>query len=82
MPQSGILDVISEALVLVNKIVPDQATAIANKILSLRQRWDEENAKPENIRDDNLLDNIDDEVRDIRQLFSGAITAAASAPKS
>lgn len=78
---TAILDVISEALVLVNKLVPDQATEIANKILSLRQRWDVENAKDPNDRDDNMLDNIDDEVRDIRQLFSGAITAAASAVK-
>ncbi len=82
MPQVGILDVISEVLVLINKFVPDQSTEIANKILSLRQKWDTENAKSEADRDDNMLDCIESELRDIRQLFSSAITTAASLPKS
>lgn len=76
----AVLEVISEALVLLNKVVPDQATRIANKIKDLRERWDVEHAKGE-LRDDALLDNIRLELRDIRELFSAAIKSAGAASK-
>ncbi|MBL0233162.1 MAG: hypothetical protein IPQ08_05815 [Chitinophagaceae bacterium] len=71
-----ILGVIENGLVLLNKLVPDQATVIANKIKSLRERWDNEISKGDK-RDDALLDSIEYELRDIRELFSTAITSAA-----
>lgn len=60
-----------------NKLVPDQATRISNKIKALREKWDEEYAKMDK-RDDNMLALIDMELRDIRELFSSAIKAALS----
>jgi hypothetical protein len=72
-----ILGVIENGLVLLNKLVPDQATKIASKIKSLRERWDNEISKGDK-RDDALLDSIEYELRDIRELFSSAITSAAS----
>lgn len=72
-----ILGVIEESLILLNKLVPDQATRIANRIKDLRERWDIENAKQDKA-DDNLLGLIELELRDIRQLFSTAIKSAAA----
>lgn len=69
------MPIIEEALVLLNKLVPDQATRIQNKIKALREKWDEEYAKMDK-RDDAMLDSIDRELRDIRELFSAAIKSA------
>lgn len=77
MGASPVLGIIEQSLVLLNKLVPDEASEIANKIKNHRERWDVEYAKGP-IRDDNMLDLIDIEVRDICQLFSGAIKTAAS----
>lgn len=71
----AILGVIEESLILVNKIVPDQAVRIQEKINKLRQNIREEYAKNEN-RDDLALDLYKLELRDIRELFSVAIKAA------
>lgn len=71
------LPVIEEALVLLNKFVPDEATKISGKIKDFREKWDAEYAKGP-LRDDNMLDCIDAELRDIRELFSSAIKTAAS----
>lgn len=71
----AILGIIEESLVLVNKIVPDQAVRIQQKINNLRQNIREEYAKNEN-RDDLALDLYKLELRDIRELFSTAIKAA------
>lgn len=76
-----ILPVIESALILLNKLVPDKATEIADKIKNLREKWDVEYSK-QSERDDNFLDLIELELRDIRELFSGAIAAAASQIKS
>jgi hypothetical protein len=62
----NVLPIIEEALVLLNKLVPDQATRISNKIKALREKWDEEYAKMDK-RDDNMLALIDMELRDIRE---------------
>lgn len=72
----GILETIEESLVLLNKLVPDQATRIANEIKIFRERWDTEYAKNEK-RDDAMLDCIELELRDIRELFSSTIKSAA-----
>lgn len=80
MPEM-ILGIIEQGLILLNKIVPDESSRIAHKILSLRQRWDHEISKGSS-RDDALLDSIELELRDIRELYASAIAAAASKIKS
>lgn len=75
-----ILGVVESGLELLNKIVPDQATKIANQIKSLRERWDHEISKADK-RDDAMLDCIELELRDICQLFSSAIKQASSSDK-
>lgn len=77
MGAGAVLGVIEEGLVLLNKLVPDHAVKIANKIKEFREKWDQEYAKKD-ARDDALLDCIELELRDIRELFSAAIIAAAS----
>ena len=72
-----ILGVIEQALTLLNKIVPDEASRIASKIKALRERWDYEISKG-NDRIDANLDGIELELRDIRELFASAIASAAS----
>lgn len=80
MPEA-IIGIIEQGLVLLNKIVPDESSKIANRILSLRQRWDHEISKGAD-RNDALLDSIELELRDIRELYSAAIASAASKIKS
>lgn len=77
MDAGVILEVIEQGLILLNKIVPDESTRIANKIKSYREKWDEEYSKG-HLRDDNLLDLLDVELRDIRKLYSSAIEIASS----
>lgn len=76
MGAQEIIGVIEEGLTLLNKLVPDHATRIADKIKGFKERWDVEYAKGP-IRDDNLLDHIELELFDIRGLYSDAIKAAA-----
>ena len=75
-----VLKVIEEGLVLLNKLVPDQSLKIANKIKSLRGRWDEEYSKTDK-RDDAALDCIELELRDIFELYAIAIKSANSSDK-
>lgn len=75
------LPIIKEVLTLLNKLVPDEAMRIAKRIKALEDQWDAEFSKQEK-RDDNALDLIESELRDIRELFSNAITAASSKVKS
>lgn len=77
----SVLGTIEQALILLNKLVPDQATKIANKIKSFREKWDDEISKGSR-RDDALLDSIELELRDIRELYASALTSAASQIKS
>lgn len=70
------LPLIKEVLVLLNKIVPDEATRIANRVKALEDQWDAEHSKQEN-RDDNALDLIELELRNIRKLFSSALESAS-----
>lgn len=76
-----ILSIIKEALPLIDKLVPDQATKIRNEVIDLRRRWDDENAKGAN-RDDNALDHIERELLDISQLFIDTLKQASSKNKS
>ena len=75
-----VLGVIEEGLVLLNKLVPDQATKIANKVLALRQRYDQEYAKKD-LRDDALLHSFRVELRDIRELYRAASASALAQNK-
>ncbi len=79
--ETAILGIIEEGLVLLNKLVPEEASRIANKIKDFRGKWDEEFSKLEK-RDDAMLDCIELELRDIRELFSTAIASATSKIKS
>lgn len=76
----SIVGVIEQSLILLNKLVPDQATKIANKIKDFREKWDHEISKGPN-RDDALLDSIELELRDIRELYASAIASATLAVK-
>lgn len=76
-----VLGVIEQSLELINKLVPDQATRIADKIKSLRERWDEEYSKGSK-RDDAALDCLELELRDICELYSFAIKSANSKGES
>jgi len=71
------LPLIKEVLSLLNKIVPDEATRIAQRVKALEDEWDAEYSKMEK-RDDNTLDLIELELRNIRKLFSSAIESATS----
>lgn len=75
------LPIIKEVLTLLNKLVPDEAMRIARRIKALEDQWDAEFSKQDG-RDDNALDLIESELRDIRELFSHAVTAASSKVKS
>ena len=72
-----ILGIVNEGLVLLNKLVPDEATKIAKKVLEYRRAYDAEMAKGE-LRDDARIDMLDRELRDIGELFSSALKSAAS----
>lgn len=75
-----VLAVIEESLVLLNKLVPDQATRLAKEINNLRESWREEYSKGSH-RDDAFLDLLELRMLDIRSLFSVAIKAAQSTDK-
>jgi flavin-dependent dehydrogenase len=72
-----IVSVISEGLVLLNKLVPEEAVRIQKRLDDYERKWLEEYAKGD-LRDDALLDMLDDELRLIRGLFSTAVKAATS----
>lgn len=76
-----ILGIIEQGLVLLNKLVPEEASRIAAKIKDLRERWDDEISKGDK-RNDALLDNLERELRDIRELYATAITSASLKIKS
>lgn len=75
------LPLIKEVLTLLNKIVPDEATRIAQRVKALEEHWDAEYSKQEK-RDDNALDLIEHELCDIRKLFSSALESATLKIKS
>jgi hypothetical protein len=72
-----ILQIIEGSLTLINKITPDEATRIKNRILDYRRAWDAEFAKGEN-RDDARLAELDRELRDIGQLFLATINGPST----
>lgn len=76
-----ILSIINEGLPIINKLLPDQATVIKNKVLNFREKWDEEYAKGAS-RDDALLDMYTRELFDIGNLFSAALKSTALANSS
>lgn len=70
-----ILGIIEQSLVLVNKLVPEEASRIKNRVLNLRREWDEEIAKG-HLRDDAKLVMLERELRDIGELFLTTIKSA------
>lgn len=70
-----VLGIIEESLVLINKLVPDQATKIQKEINEIRSAWNEEYAKG-NKRDDNMLILLEMRFNDLRKLLSSTITEA------
>jgi len=71
-----ILGIIEESLVLVNKLVPSEASRIKNKVLSLRKDWDEEISKGDQ-RSDANLDRIERELRDLVSIYLATLKQAA-----
>ncbi len=76
-----VLSIINEALPILDKFVPDQATKIRNEILDLRKQWDAEISKGHK-RDDAYLDSLELRIKDIGQLFTTAIKQASLTDKS
>ena len=74
------LGVVEEGLTLLNKLVPDQALKIAKEIKSLRDRWDNEISKGNNM-DDAMLDSIELELRDLCQVYAAAVKHANASDK-
>lgn len=72
-----ILNIIAEGLPILDKLIPDEATKIRNKILDYRRAWDEEISNGD-VRDDAALDNIELQLHDICELFSSSLKQAAS----
>lgn len=70
-----VLSIINEGLPILDKMVPDQATIIRNKVLSLKGKWDAEVAKGENM-DDALVAMYTRELHDIGELFSASLKRA------
>lgn len=72
-----ILGIIEESLVLINKLVPEEASRIRKKVLNLRGEWDEEISKGTG-RDDANLDRIERELRDLCQIYVTTLKQASS----
>jgi hypothetical protein len=73
-----ILSIINEGLPIIDKLVPDQATIIRNRILNLRGKWDAEFSKSADTIDDALLDEYTRELLDIGSIFSASLKQASS----
>lgn len=68
---------LAEGLVLLNKLIPDEATKIRKQLLENRRAWDEEFSKGKN-RDDARLDMLTRELLELGELFSSAVERASS----
>ena len=71
-----ILSIINEALPILDKLVPDQATVIRNRKIAYEREYDAEIAKGSNM-DDALVAEFDRELQYIGGLLSTALTAAS-----
>lgn len=72
-----VLSIINEGLPVLDKLVPDQATIIRDRVLLLREKWDAEIAKG-NKMDDALVAMYSRELRDIGELFSASLKSAST----
>ena len=70
-----ILGVVEEGLVLLNKLVPDQAFKIQKEINEIRELWIHEYSKG-HMRNDSMLDHLELRLSGLRQLFSVACKSA------
>jgi hypothetical protein len=73
-----ILSIINEGLKFINQ---QEALALQNRIMNLKGVWDAEIAKGAD-RDDSVLDGCERELRDIADVFVGAIKSASPSNKS
>jgi hypothetical protein len=78
---SLIFEIISEGLVLINKLVPSEAIRIQERLNDYKRQWDEEISKGA-LRNDAKLDYLDNELRYTGDLFVTALKSASLADKS
>lgn len=76
-----ILGVVEEGLVLINKLVPDQAMRLQTEINEIRELWLHEYSKG-NLRNDSMLDHLELRLAGLRQLFAIACQSANAKIKS
>lgn len=72
-----IVSIIEQSLVLLNKLVPDQAMKIQREINEIRELWIHEYSKGSD-RNDSKLDYLELRLAGLRSLFSLAIKSAES----
>lgn len=72
-----ILGVVEEGLVLINKLVPDQAYRLQKEINEIRELWLNEYSKG-HLRNDSMLDHLELRLAGLRQLFAIACKSADS----
>jgi hypothetical protein len=72
-----ILGIVEEGLVLINKLVPDQAMRIQKEINEIRELWIHEYSKVSQ-RNDSMLDHLELRLAGLRSLFALACHAADS----
>ena len=76
-----IFGIISEGLVLINKLVPTEAIRIQERLNDYKRQWEQEMAKG-SLRDDNNLVLLESELRKCSELFLSAIKQANTQGKS
>ena len=72
-----LLSIISEGLKFLNKVVPEEAIKIQERLHKYETEWDAEIAKGEH-RDDAKLDMLDRELQQCGELFLTVIKGQAS----
>lgn len=75
-----IVSIIEQSLVLLNKLVPDQAMKIQREINEIRELWINEYSKNSD-RNDSKLDHLELRLAGLRSLFALAIKSAESQVK-
>lgn len=75
-----IVSIIEQSLVLLNKLVPDQAMKIQREINEIRELWIYEYSKASD-RNDSKLDHLELRLAGLRSLFALAIKSAESQVK-
>jgi hypothetical protein len=76
-----VLKIVEEGLILINKLVPDQAVRIQKEINEIRELWLYEYSKG-HLRNDSMLDHLELRLSGLQQLFSLACKSANDKIKS